>query len=117
MCFEIDSQPPITPIAGAAVDAQDLILRSTDGTEFAAYTVRAANPKGPAVVVMPDVRGLFRFYEELAIRFAEQGYDTIAIDYFGRTAGVDKRNDEFSSRARRTDQARLPHARRRGGSA
>jgi carboxymethylenebutenolidase len=95
MCFELDSQPPIAPIAGAAVDAEDLALRSTDGTEFAAYAARASEPKGPAVVVMPDVRGLFRFYEELALRLAEQGYDSIAIDYFGRTAGVGKRDDEF----------------------
>jgi dienelactone hydrolase len=25
------------------------------------------------VVVLPDVRGLYRFYEELALRFAERG--------------------------------------------
>jgi carboxymethylenebutenolidase len=43
--------------------------------------------------VLPDVRGLFSFYEELALRFAEIGYDSVAIDYFGRTAGVSKRND------------------------
>jgi carboxymethylenebutenolidase len=43
------------------------------------------------IVVLPDVRGLFRFYEELALRFAEHGHDAVAIDYFGRTAGVSKR--------------------------
>ena len=47
------------------------------------------------MVVLPDVRGLYRFYEELALRFAERGYPAIAIDYFGRTAGVEKRDDEF----------------------
>ena len=45
--------------------------------------------------MLPDVRGLYRFYEELALRFAERGYAAIAIDYFGRTAGVDKRDDDF----------------------
>ena len=30
---------------------------------------------------------------KLAMRFAEQGINSVAIDYFGRTAGVDKRND------------------------
>jgi carboxymethylenebutenolidase len=44
---------------------------------------------------LPDVRGLYRFYEELALRFAERGYPAIAIDYFGRTAGVAKRGDDF----------------------
>ena len=47
------------------------------------------------VVVLPDVRGLYRFYEELALRFGERGYPAVAFDYFGRTAGVAKRDDEF----------------------
>src|SRR5262249_60403121 len=53
---------------------------------------------GPAtvgIVILPDVRGLYRFYEELALRFAERGYRAIAIDYFGRTAGIGKRDDDF----------------------
>jgi carboxymethylenebutenolidase len=41
------------------------------------------------------VRGLYRFYEELALRFAERGYAAVAIDYFGRTAGAEKRDDDF----------------------
>lgn len=108
MCFELDSHPPVPPIAGAAVDAEDLILRSTDGTPFAAYAARSSEARGPAVVVMPDVRGLFRFYEELALRLAEHGYDAIAIDYFGRTAGVGKRDDEFPF-AEHVAQTRLGH--------
>ncbi len=43
----------------------------------------------------PDVRGLYRFYEELALRFAERGYAALAFDYFGRTAGAEKRDDDF----------------------
>ena len=45
--------------------------------------------------MLPDVRGLYRFYEELALRMAERGYAAVAIDYFGRSAGVGKRDDEF----------------------
>ena len=41
------------------------------------------------------MRGLYRFYEELALRFAERGHAALAIDYFGRTAGVAKRDDDF----------------------
>ena len=32
------------------------------------------------------MRGLHRFYVGLALRFAERGYEAVAIDYFGRTA-------------------------------
>jgi carboxymethylenebutenolidase len=46
-------------------------------------------------VVLPDVRGLYRFYEELALRFAEEGIDALAIDYFGRTAVTDTRPPDF----------------------
>src|SRR5205823_10975043 len=56
------------------------------------------NARGAAdvgVVVLPDVRGLYRFYEEVALRFAELGIAAVAIDYFGRTAGVGKRGDDF----------------------
>ena len=46
-------------------------------------------------MILPDVRGLYLFYEELALRFAEAGIDALAIDYFGRTAGVAKRDADF----------------------
>ncbi|MEX0781300.1 MAG: dienelactone hydrolase family protein [Dehalococcoidia bacterium] len=93
MCFPHDAHPPIPAIAGAAVDTEDLVLEAADGTKFAAFAARAQNPSGAGMVVMPDVRGLFTFYEELALRFAEQGINAVTIDYFGRTAGVSKRND------------------------
>jgi carboxymethylenebutenolidase len=41
------------------------------------------------------VRGLHQFYKELAVRFGEAGITTIAIDYFGRTAGTGPRDDSF----------------------
>lgn len=95
MCHRYEALPAITPIAGAAVDVEDLTLTASDGTEFAAFHARAESPTGPGMVILPDVRGLFRFYEELAIRFAEIGVDAVAIDYFGRTAGNSKRDAEF----------------------
>ena len=30
MCFELDSHPPVAPIAGAAVSHEDLVLARTD---------------------------------------------------------------------------------------
>ena len=95
MCFDADSAPPIPPLTGAAVSHEDVVLEAVDGNRFASF---AATPEGPSrvgVVILPDVRGLYRFYEELALRFAERGYAAVAIDYFGRTAGVEKRGDDF----------------------
>jgi carboxymethylenebutenolidase len=95
MCFDADSLPPIPVLSGAAVSHDDLVLTSADGTEFAAFSARPDGPVEACIVVLPDVRGLYRFYEELALRFAERGFAAVAIDYFGRTAGVAKRGDDF----------------------
>ena len=95
MCFELDSLPPVPRIAGAAVSHDDLELEAADGSRFAAFEATPDDPNGIGVVILPDVRGLYRFYEELALRFAERGYHALAIDYFGRTAGVAKRGDDF----------------------
>jgi carboxymethylenebutenolidase len=95
MCFDADSLPPIPVLSGAAVSHDDLVLTSADGTEFAAFSALPDGPVEACIVVLPDVRGLYRFYEELALRFAERGFAAVAIDYFGRTAGVAKRGDDF----------------------
>ena len=95
MCFDVDSFPPIPVIAGAAVSHDDLVLTAAVKNAFAAFLATPDEPKGAAVVILPDVRGLYRFYEELALRFAERGYAALAFDYFGRTAGTAKRDDEF----------------------
>src|SRR5437879_1204501 len=95
MCYGDDARPPLPPISGAASDQGDIILTSSDGVRNAAYFARAAKPTGAGMVVLPDVRGLHEFYKELAQRFAEAGVDSVAIDYFGRTAGIGDRSDSF----------------------
>ena len=107
MCFDLDSLPPIPVIRGAAVSHEDLELHAADGNRFAAFQATPEDASSNVgVVILPDVRGLYRFYEELALRFAERGYHAIAIDYFGRTAGVGKRDDDFDymEHVRRTTQ-------------
>ena len=95
MCFDSDSLPPIPVLSGAAVSHDDLVLEADGGNRFAAFSATPDEPGGAGIVILPDVRGLYRFYEELALRFAERGHAAIAIDYFGRTAGAEKRDDEF----------------------
>jgi carboxymethylenebutenolidase len=95
VCFDLDSAPPIPVVSGAAVSHDDLVLDASDGNRFAAFLARPEEPAEQGVVILPDVRGLYRFYEELALRFAERGYAALAFDYFGRTAGAEKRGEEF----------------------
>lgn len=99
MCYPPGARPPdvprdlLPPIVGGA-GGDDLILQSADGTKFRAYLARASSGDA-GVVIAPDVRGLHPFYEELAERFAQAGVHAIAFDYFGRTAGTDRRDDAF----------------------
>jgi carboxymethylenebutenolidase len=95
MCFDNDSTPPIPVLAGAAISHDELVLTAADGNEFAAFAAEPDTASAVGIVILPDVRGLYRFYEELALRFAERGYVAVAFDYFGRTAGVAKRGDDF----------------------
>jgi carboxymethylenebutenolidase len=95
MCFDTDSLPPIPVLSGGALTHEDLVLESRDGSRLAAFAALPDEAPRAGVVILPDVRGLYRFYEELALRFAERGYAAVAIDYFGRTAGVEKRSDDF----------------------
>ncbi len=94
MCFDLDSRPPIAPIAGGSLDHASLVLDAGDGNRFLAFRARPARPSGAAIVILPDVRGLHPYYEELALRFAEAGVDALAIDYFGRTAGIETARDD-----------------------
>jgi carboxymethylenebutenolidase len=101
MCFEFDARPPelpddlaLRPIAGGA-PAELLELTSADGSSFSAALAVSPEGRGPGVIVLPDVRGLYPFYSELAERFAQAGHHAIAIDYFGRTAGLGPRGDDF----------------------
>lgn len=95
MCFSDDARVPPPPISGAAADHGDFELKASDGNRLMAHFARASKPNGAGMVVLPDVRGLHNFYKDLARRFAETGIDSVAIDYFGRTAESDDRSDSF----------------------
>jgi carboxymethylenebutenolidase len=98
MCFDTDSRPPIEPIAGGALDGTSIALGSEGAAAFRAFQARPARPSGAAILILPDVRGLHPFFEELALRFAEHGVAALAIDYFGRTAGTAPRDADFDYR-------------------
>ncbi len=95
MCYDDNARPPVPPGTGGTATGKELVLTASDGTQFAAYVAGAENAGGAQIIILPDVRGLHQFYKELALRFAEIGFSALAIDYFGRTAGLTPRNDTF----------------------
>lgn len=95
MCHDANSRPPSPRIADGAGTGERVVLTASDGAHFRAFSAVASDPQAPGVVVLPDVRGLHPFYEELATVFARAGIHATAIDYFGRTAGVVSRTDDF----------------------
>jgi carboxymethylenebutenolidase len=97
VCYDSNARPPDPTGTPSQAGGQDLELVSSDGAHFAAYIARATVGQSAKanIIIYPDAGGLDRFYKELAMRFAEQGIDAIAIDYFGRTAGVAPRDAGF----------------------
>jgi carboxymethylenebutenolidase len=95
MCHSTDSRPPAPPVQGEVASHEQIELTAADGNRLLAYRAEPAEPNGRSMVILPDVRGLHPFYRDLAQRFAEAGFRTIAIDYFGRTAGLGDRGDDF----------------------
>ena len=95
MCFEIDSMPPVFEQPVTICGATSLILTSSDRASFSAFRAEPKRPSGIGVIVLPDMRGLHRFYEQLAIGLASQGHTALATDYYGRTAGTQPRDDSF----------------------
>lgn len=95
MCHSDDSRPPAPPISLGVADRSELHLTSADGNRLLAYAATPAQPNGRGVVILPDIRGLHAFYRELAALFADAGFHAVAIDYFGRTAETETRDDSF----------------------
>ena len=101
MCYSNDARPPELPVGfggGGGAIGEDLTLAAADGNKFMAYVAHAPQSQGAQVLIYPDVRGLHPFYKELALRFAEAGINALAMDYFGRSAGLTARDDAFEFR-------------------
>ncbi|MFN8418323.1 MAG: dienelactone hydrolase family protein [Anaerolineae bacterium] len=97
MCYDDEAKPPLPPGQTGAYHAEDIVLASADGNQFSAYLAVPEQSQQPTVqvIIYPDVRGLHEFYKELARRFAEIGVTALALDYFGRTAGMSSRAEGF----------------------
>lgn len=101
MCFEPSARPPEPPRTGLLERTETLTLTAPDGNAFAATLALTARDRAPAVVLLPDVRGLQPYYAALAEAFAEAGVHALAIDLYGRTAGPEHRDADFDWRPHR----------------
>ncbi len=95
MCYTDGAQPPDPPGAAGKAKGEEIVLTASDGNKFYAYLALPEAHTHSGVVIYPDVRGLHQFYRDLALRFAEVGIAAIAVDYFGRTAGLTSRAEGF----------------------
>jgi carboxymethylenebutenolidase len=98
MCYDDNARPPIPEGPAGEASGEDLVLTAADGNRFSAFIARPVGTARATILIYPDIRGLHQFYKELALRFAEQGIAALAIDYFGRTAGLTARDESFEFR-------------------
>jgi carboxymethylenebutenolidase len=93
VCYDDSAQPPAYRAARTGVRTASLTLRSVDGATFPAFRAEPVDPavnSGIGVLLLPDNLGLRAFYDQLAVQLAEQGHTTLAIDYFGRSDGLNR---------------------------
>jgi carboxymethylenebutenolidase len=95
MCFDTDALPPDPARTGMGSASERSSLVADDGNRFATTAARTRTGGAAGVVILPDVRGLHRYYERLAEHMADAGVHALAIDPYGRTAGAQHRGDDF----------------------
>ena len=95
MCFDTDALPPDPARTGMLAGSERTTLVADDGNRVAATVARTREPVSAGIAILPDVRGLHRYYERLAEHVADAGVHAIAIDPYGRTAGAEHREDGF----------------------
>jgi carboxymethylenebutenolidase len=95
MCYDDKAIPPDPPGANGQARGEELVLTTQEGNRFSAYAAHPSHASGAQVLIYPDVRGLHNFYKELALRLASTGVEALAIDYFGRSAGLTSRDEPF----------------------
>jgi carboxymethylenebutenolidase len=95
MCFSSDQHPPAPPVSSQVGDHGPLELTAGDGNRFSAFEAVPVTPRGASLVLLPDIRGMHAFYTDLALCFAQAGIDTVALDPYGRSAGLSPRDDSF----------------------
>jgi carboxymethylenebutenolidase len=101
MCFGPEATPPPAPRSGQLASSERMVLSSAEGGAPAATLALTTAEDAPGLVLIPDVRGLHPYYEELAKAFAGAGVHTLTFDFYSRTAGSEHRGADFDYAAHR----------------
>src|SRR5271165_2597118 len=85
MCFDPTAHPPIS-VELQPVRTLAFRIELSGTSSMAAFLAEpAANGAHiGSVILLPDNRGVTRFYEQMAEHLASEGFSTLAIDYFAR---------------------------------
>ena len=67
-----------------SITSKTVSITAADGGVFNAYLALPEGGRGPALVLLQEIFGVNRHLRELADRYAEEGYVTIAPDLFWR---------------------------------
>ena len=83
------AKSPLSVPEGAAGITTTTVKFPSGGTEISGYLARpAAGKPGPAVLICHENRGLTPHIEDVARRFAKEGYAALAIDLLSREGGT-----------------------------
>lgn len=84
-----NAKSPLTVPEGAAGLTTATVKFPSGGTEISGYLARPeGNQKGPGVLICHENRGLTPHIQDVARRFAKEGYAALALDLLSREGGT-----------------------------
>lgn len=84
-----NAKSPLSVPEGAAGLTTATVQFTSGGTEISGYLARPeGNKPGPAVLICHENRGLTPHIQDVARRFAKEGYAALALDLLGREGGT-----------------------------
>lgn len=84
-----NAKSPLSVPEGAAGLATSTVSFPSQGTEVSGYLAKPeGNKPGPAVLICHENRGLTPHIQDVARRFAKEGYAAIALDLLSREGGT-----------------------------
>ncbi|WP_024816878.1 dienelactone hydrolase family protein [Arthrobacter sp. 31Y] len=84
-----NAKSPLSVPEGAAGLVTATVTFTSGGTEISGYVARPeGSQKGPAVLICHENRGLTPHIQDVARRFAKEGYAALALDLLSREGGT-----------------------------